>query len=244
VADVVGIQAARAVLRDDAGRARCLYLQRGRRDARFSELIALAKETAVRFQTMDATWFKRRQQDAAHQGVILDCQELEIADEGSLRERWPELPDVPLVLILDGITDPRNLGACLRSANGAHVDVVILPKRRSAPLNEAALKTAQGGAENLFIVNVTNFARTLEWLKAQGLWIIGADDTANMAWHEMDARVPVAVVVGSEGKGLRRLTKEHCDQLVAIPMLGSVSSLNVSVAAGILLFEAVRQRSL
>jgi 23S rRNA (guanosine2251-2'-O)-methyltransferase len=191
---------------------------------------------------MDPVWFKRRHKDTAHQGVVLDCQELDVADEDALREMWPTLPATPLVLVLDGITDPRNLGACLRSANGANVDVVILPKRNSAPLNEVALKTAQGGAEGQFIVNVTNLARTLRWLQEQGVWIVGAADSADVSWHEIDASVPLALVMGSEDKGLRRLTAEHCDQLVKIPMLGSVSSLNVSVATGILLFETVRQR--
>ena len=145
--------------------------------------------------------------------------------------------------MLDGITDPRNLGAILRSANAASVDAVILPKRRTAPLNEAALKTAQGGVEGLCIVHVTNLARTLRWLKERGVWVVGAADTADVDWHHVDADVPLAVVLGSEDKGLRRLTRELCDQLVRIPMGGSVSSLNVSVAAGVLLFEVVRQRS-
>jgi 23S rRNA (guanosine2251-2'-O)-methyltransferase len=219
-----------------------LYVQRGRRDARINELIGLARQAGVRYQAMDASWFARRQPDVAHQGVILDCQELALADERALRAHWASLPDAPLVLVLDGITDPRNLGACLRSANGAGVDVVIMPKRNAAPLNAAAMKTAQGGSEGLFIAAVTNLARTLDWLQAQGVWIVGAADEADAAWHTIDAAGPLALVVGSEDRGLRRLTREHCDQLVQIPMLGTVNSLNVSVAAGVLLYEVVRQR--
>lgn len=226
MADVVGIQAVRSALRDDAGRARCLYLQQGRRDARINELIVLAKQAGVRYQSMDANWFRRRQAGAAHQGAILDCQEIELADEAELAFRWPNFPQAPLILVLDGVTDPRNLGACLRSANAARVDAVVLPKRHSAPINEATMKTAQGGVEGLFIVSVTNLARTLAWLRDRGVWVIGTADTAEHSWHEIDATVPLALVLGGEEKGLRRLTREHCDQLVKIPMAGSVSSLN------------------
>ena len=150
----------------------------------------------------------------------------------------------PLLLVLDGVTDPRNLGACLRSANAAGVDAVLLPKRHSAPLNAAALKTAAGGAESLKLVEVTNLARRLAWLKDQGIWIIGAAGEGKLQWNTVDLTVGCALVVGSEDRGLRALTEKCCDQLVHIPMSGTVSSLNVSVACGVLLFEAVRQRGL
>jgi 23S rRNA (guanosine2251-2'-O)-methyltransferase len=135
------------------------------------------------------------------------------------------------------------LGACLRTANAAGVDAVILPKRNSAPLSAVALKTAQGGAEDLFIVQVTNLARCLTWLRDQGVWLLGADGEGEHVWHAMDTKVPLGLVMGSEGKGLRRLTRSLCDQLVSIPMLGRVESLNVAVATGVLLFEVVRQRN-
>ena len=240
--DVFGIQATRAVLNDNPGRARALYTQRGRRDARVNELIALAKSNGVRFQAKDPGWFRQRAGDAAHQGVLLECHELEVADEAALTERWPELGEAPLLLILDGVTDPRNLGACLRSANGAGVDAVILPKRKSAPLSAVALKTAQGGAESLLIVEVTNLARTLKMLKQRGVWVVGADGDADLLYSELNASGPTALVMGSEGKGLRRLTAELCDQRIKIPMRGTVTSLNVSVATGILLYEIQRQR--
>ncbi len=240
--DVFGIQATRAVLNDNPGRARALYTQRGRRDARVNELIALAKSHGVRFQAKDPGWFRQRAGDVAHQGVLLECHELEVADEAALTERWPALGEAPLLLILDGITDPRNLGACLRSANGAGVDVVILPKRKSAPLSAVALKTAQGGAESLLIVEVTNLARTLKALKERGVWVVGADGDADLLYSDLNASGPTALVMGSEGKGLRRLTAELCDQRIKIPMRGTVTSLNVSVATGILLYEIQRQR--
>ncbi len=146
------------------------------------------------------------------------------------------------MLALDGITDPRNLGACLRSAEAAGVQGVLLPRRRSAPLNAAALKAAAGAAEGLFLVEVANLARRLEWLRDRGVWVVGAAGEAETPWTEADLDGNCLVVVGSEGKGLRQLTARCCDQLVSIPMAGAVSSLNVSVAAGVLLFEAVRQR--
>ncbi len=242
MSDVFGIQAVRAVLNDNPGRARSLFVQRGRRDARTNELIALAKAAGVRFQAKEAGWFRQRAGEAAHQGALLECHDLELADEATLTARWDELGAAPLLLVLDGVTDPRNLGACLRSANGAGVDVVILPKRKSAPLSPVALKTAQGGAEELMIVEVTNLARTLKALKARGVWVIGADGEAELLYSELGASGPTALVMGSEGKGMRRLTRELCDQLVKIPMRGAVSSLNVSVATGVLLYEIQRQR--
>ncbi|MEC7956233.1 MAG: 23S rRNA (guanosine(2251)-2'-O)-methyltransferase RlmB [Pseudomonadota bacterium] len=241
--EVIGIQATRAVLRDNPQKGRCLYVQRGRRDARMNELISMAKDAGVRFQVVDDAWFKRRAADLKHQGVLLECHARTLADEQALKDAWPQFGEKPLILILDGITDPRNLGACLRTANAAGVNAVILPKRNSAPLSAVALKTAQGGAEDLFIVQVTNLARCLTWLRDQGVWLLGADGEGEQLWHAMDTNVPLGLVMGSEGKGLRRLTRSLCDQLVSIPMLGRVESLNVAVATGVLLFEVVRQRS-
>ncbi len=243
MSDVVGIQAVRAVLRETPELARGLYLQVGRRDARVNELIDMAKRAGVRHQSMESTWFRRRAPDTAHQGVLLECQERALAKEADLFARWDSFGAQPLILVLDGITDPRNFGACLRSASGAGVDAVIVPKRNSAPLSPVALKTAQGGAEDLFIVEVTNLARTLKALAQRGVWIVGTDGEATASYVDMDANGALALVMGSEGKGMRRLTKTLCDQLVYIPMSGSVSSLNVSVATGIMLYEIRRQQS-
>jgi 23S rRNA (guanosine2251-2'-O)-methyltransferase len=240
--EIIGIQAVRAALRDTPALARTLYLMKGRRDARYNELIGMAREAGIRYQTVEDAWFKRRDFEGAHQGVLLECHTRMLADEQALQRRWPELGPAPLVLVLDGVTDPRNFGACLRTANAARVDVVIVPKRNSAPLSAVALKTAQGGAEDLFIVQVTNLARTLSWLRDQGVWLFGADAEGNEVWQSLDSSTATALVMGSEGSGLRRLTRSLCDKLVSIPMLGKVESLNVSVAAGILLYEAVRQR--
>ena len=240
--EVIGIQAVRAALRDTPSLARNLYVIKGRRDARFNELIGMARESGVRYRVMDGAWFERRDIEGAHQGVLLECHTRQLADEKTLQQRWAELGPTPVILVLDSITDPRNLGACLRTANAAAVDVVIVPKRNSAPLSAVAMKTAQGGAEDLFIVQVTNLARTLAWLKQQGVWLFGTDANGDEVWQSLDSSSAIALVMGGEGRGLRRLTRSLCDKLVSIPMLGKVESLNVSVATGILLYEVVRQR--
>ena len=240
--EVIGIQAVRAALRDTPSLARNLYVIKGRRDARFNELIGMARESGVRYRVMDGAWFERRDIEGAHQGVLLECHTRQLADEKTLQQRWAELGPTPVILVLDSITDPRNLGACLRTANAAAVDVVIVPKRNSAPLSAVAMKTAQGGAEDLFIVQVTNLARTLAWLKEQGVWLFGTDANGDEVWQSLDSSSAIALGMGGEGRGLRRLTRSLCDKLVSIPMLGKVESLNVSVATGILLYEVVRQR--
>ena len=240
--EVIGIQAVRPALRDTPSLARNLYVIKGRRDARFNELIGMARESGVRYRVMDGAWFERRDIEGAHQGVLLECHTRQLADEKTLQQRWAELGPTPVILVLDSITDPRNLGACLRTANAAAVDVVIVPKRNSAPLSAVAMKTAQGGAEDLFIVQVTNLARTLAWLKEQGVWLFGTDANGDEVWQSLDSSSAIALVMGGEGRGLRRLTRSLCDKLVSIPMLGKVESLNVSVATGILLYEVVRQR--
>ena len=240
--DTIGIQAVRAVLQDTPDRARQLFIQQGRRDARIKEIISLAKAHGVRFQSKEGAWFKSRVTDGAHQGVVLECHELKVTSEKAFFGEWNALPDQPLLLILDGVTDPRNFGACLRTANGAGVDAVLFPKRNSAPLNSVALKTAQGGAETLRLVEVTNITRCIKALQEQGVWVVGADGDAQSNYTDLNAKGPLALVMGNEGKGLRRLTKESCDQLLSIPMLGAVESLNVSVATGVMLFEFCRQR--
>jgi 23S rRNA (guanosine2251-2'-O)-methyltransferase len=246
---VSGIHAVAALLDSEPERVRALYLQRGRRDHRLGSLVEAAKLSGIRVESVDRRWLDRRT-GTAHQGVLADCHDLALADESELegcvdaarQAADPRSRRPVLLLVLDGLSDPRNLGACLRSANAAGVDAVLLPRRRSAPLNEAALKAAAGGAEGLLLVEVANLVRRLEWLQAQGVWVVGSDAAAAAPWTAADLQGDCAIVLGNEGEGMRALTRRTCDQLVRIPMQGSVSSLNVSVAAGILLFEAVRQR--
>ncbi len=150
--------------------------------------------------------------------------------------------DMPLLLVLDGVTDPHNLGACLRTADAAGVHAVIIPKDRSATVDGVARKVAAGAAEFVPVVAVTNLARTLDGLKEQGIWVVGTDDTADQTLYAADLKRPLALILGAEGAGMRRLTRERCDFAIRIPMRGWVGSLNVSVAAGVALFEARRQR--
>jgi 23S rRNA (guanosine2251-2'-O)-methyltransferase len=241
VSQVYGLHAVAALLAADPGRVRVLYVQRGRRDRRMAELTDSAREAGIRVEIADRVWLDRRA-GGSHQGVLADCHALAPVDESLLEQRFEELPGPRLLLVLDGVTDPRNLGACLRSANAAGVQAVLLPRRRSAPLSEAALKTAAGGAEGLLLVSVTNLARRLEWLKDQGVWVIGTDGAASRIYSDVDLTRDCAIVLGGEERGMRALTARLCDELAAIPMQGTVASLNVSVAAGILLFEAGRQR--
>jgi 23S rRNA (guanosine2251-2'-O)-methyltransferase len=177
-----------------------------------------------------------------HQGVVVEAEsaaaELELADfESLVAERGRALR----VLILDGVEDPRNLGACLRTADAAGVNAVVVPRAHAAKLTPAALKAATGAAESVPLLRAPNLARLMRWLKDAGVWIVGADAEAGRSLYAAKLEPPIAVVLGGEGRGLRRLTRETCDELVAIPMAGSVASLNVSVATGVVLFELLRQ---
>ena len=240
--DVFGPHAVSAVLAGSPQRVRALYVQRGRRDKDTQRLIEAAKVAKIRVEFVDRQWLDRKV-DGNHQGIAADCHEVETASDDDLISAWDTLPSPRLLLVLDGVVDPRNLGACLRSAKAAGVQAVILPRRRSAPISPAAVKTAAGAVEGLFIVEVSNLARRLKWLQQQGVWLVGADGAAARTYDAADLSTDVAILMGSEDKGLRPLTAKHCDDLVRIPMAHGVESLNVSVACGILLFEALRQRA-
>jgi 23S rRNA (guanosine2251-2'-O)-methyltransferase len=240
---VFGIHAVEALLRRDAQRVRRLLVQSERDDARIQILLKLAADANLPVESCARQLLDRMTHDARHQGVVAQTAAAELGSEAELELRLPSLPQPNLLLALDGVMDPRNLGACLRSADAAGVGAVLLPKSRSAPLSDVARKTASGAAESLFIVAVSNLVRRLEWLKQQGLWVVGAAGDATLAWSDADLCRPTVLVLGGEGKGLRDLTRKTCDQLVSMPMSGGVSSLNVAVATGILLFEAVRQRA-
>ena len=239
---VYGIHAVEALLRGDVERVERLLVQTERDDARIAALLDLARAAKVPVEICARRQLDRLTQDGRHQGVVAETAQAELGSEAELELRLPAMRQPLLMLALDGVMDPRNLGACLRCADAAGVDAVLLPKRRSAPVSEVARKAASGAAETLFIVQVSNLVRRLEWLKQQGLWVVGAAGDAAAVWNAADLSRPTVLVLGGEGKGLRELTRKTCDQLVSIPMRGGVSSLNVSVATGILLFEAVRQR--
>ena len=239
-----GIHAVDVLLRRSPERIISLSVQSDRNDKRVQGLLSLALNQGV-----SVTRVPKTDLDAAvserHQGVIALIKPRQ--DEAGVKERdladFLNGIDCPLVLVLDGVTDPHNLGACLRSADAAGVAAVIVPKDNSAELNAVARKVASGAAEVIPLIRVTNLARTLRSLKELGIWIVGTTGSADTLVFDQDLSIPTALVMGAEGPGMRRLTTEACDFLVKLPMAGDVSSLNVSVATGICLFEAVRQRS-
>ena len=241
MSEVFGIHAVQAVLEEAPGRVRTLLVLKGRHDKRLQKLVTLARDARVRVDFVDRRRLDRLA-DGAHQGVVASCQDLEPKTERELEALWESLDSPRLLLVLDGVEDPRNLGACLRSAAAAGAQAVLLPRSRSAPLNAAALKTAAGAAERLHVVEVANLARRLDWLQARGVWVVGAAGEAEQPWTAAAMTGDLAIVLGAEQSGLRALTRKHCDDLVRIPMAAGMESLNVSVAAGVLLFEAVRQR--
>ena len=229
-----------------------IYFEPTRRDARMRQFIEKANEAGVRLIESDGIRLARLCGGHGHQGVAARVQELAVVK--SLDELLEQLEaeqalrplaqrETPLLLVLDGVTDPHNLGACLRVADGAGVHAVIAPKDHAAGINATVAKVASGAAETVPYFMVTNLARTLNELKERNIWIIGTSDVAPRTIFQADLKVPVALVLGAEGSGLRQLTAKTCDELVSIPMRGAVESLNVSVASGVCLFEAVRQRS-
>ena len=238
---IYGIHAVRELVDTDPGRIRSLKVAAGRRAPELAAIITAARNASVRVDTVDRSALNRLAGGSSHQGILAECHAIRPTSEAAFEERFATLSQ-PLLLALDHIEDPRNLGACLRSAEAAGVDAVLVPRRRSAPLSGVAAKAASGAMEHLFIVEVANLARRLEWLRERGVWVVGGDAEGDVAYTDVPFGGAIAIVVGSEGTGLRRLTRERCDFLARIPLAGKVASLNVSVAASILLFEALRQR--
>jgi 23S rRNA (guanosine2251-2'-O)-methyltransferase len=234
---VFGLHAVQALLEHTPEKIQSLFIAQDRHDQRMQKIIALAKQRKISLLPL-----KKDQYQQNHQGVVAICDAPKANIDIDLPTLFENLQEPPLLLILDGVQDPHNLGACLRTANAAGVHAVIIPKDRAAPLNTTVRKVASGAAEITPLITVTNLVRTLEYLKEQGVWLYGMAGEAKKSLYEFDFKTPIAFVLGSEGEGLRRLTREHCDELLSIPMDGEVSSLNVSVATGVCLFEAVRQR--
>ncbi|HET6655547.1 MAG TPA: 23S rRNA (guanosine(2251)-2'-O)-methyltransferase RlmB, partial [Gammaproteobacteria bacterium] len=219
-----------------------LWLLRGRGDRRLETLAVEASKQGVTLERLARDELDRLTGAAAHQGAVAEVRAAAPGNEQTLDTLLDELAKPPFLLVLDGVQDPHNLGACLRSAAAAGVHALIAPKDRAASLTPAARKVASGAAEIVPFVQVTNLARTLRSLKERGIWTVGLAGEADQPLYDFDLAGPLALVLGAEGSGLRRLTKEHCDFLGHIPMTDAVASLNVSVSAGVALFEAVRQR--
>ncbi|MCK7549226.1 23S rRNA (guanosine(2251)-2'-O)-methyltransferase RlmB [Marinobacter koreensis] len=238
---VFGWHAVEAVLKREPERLQQVWIQTGRQDKRVRSITDALDGLGVRWQVVH-----RRELDSrvsgVHQGVVAAVSESREWSESDLLAELDRSGKPAFLLVLDGVTDPHNLGACMRTADAVGVQAVVVPKDKSASLTPVARKVACGAAETVPFVRVTNLARFLRSLQDQGVWLIGAAGEASGTLYQADFKGPVALVMGAEGKGLRRLTREHCDQLINIPMLGHVDSLNVSVATGVCLYEALRQR--
>lgn len=239
---VVGWHAVLAVLKQAPERVLAIRLDGARKGPRSKQLLDAARTAGIAVEMTTGEALDREAGHANHQGVLAQCRAAAERTEGELPGFLAGLPAPALLLVLDGVQDPHNLGACLRSADAAGAQAVILPKDNATPITPVVRKVASGAAETLPVFQVTNLARALDELKEAGVWLVGAAGEAEQAMYDVDLRGPVALVLGAEGTGLRRLTREKCDHLARIPMAGTVESLNVSVATGIFLFEAVRQR--
>ncbi|MBT8140354.1 MAG: 23S rRNA (guanosine(2251)-2'-O)-methyltransferase RlmB [Gammaproteobacteria bacterium] len=245
---VYGINAVEAILEQRASSVEALYLGGKRDDKRHNNLIRAAQASNVNISRVDAQAFERllvqAGLDAAsvHQQVLARVRPAEVQDENFLKTLLKRLEVPALLLVLDGVTDPHNLGACMRSANAAGAQAVVVPRDNAVHLTAAVRKVASGAAELTPLVVVKNLARCIESLQQAGVWVMGAAGGTGQSLYQLDLTVHTALVLGAEGAGLRRLTRERCDALFEIPMAGEVESLNVSVAAGVSLFEALRQR--
>lgn len=238
---IYGIHAVQTMLKSSPQRVTELHVQQGRKDDRLQKIHNLAEQHGIALQLTSVKRLDAKA-EGRHQGVMALCRPGETYDESFLMQLAEKHGASSLFLMLDGVTDPHNLGACLRSADGAGVHAVIVPKDNSVGLTPVVQKVACGAAETVPLITVTNLTRTLDKLQQQGAWVVGTDGEADQTIYDLDLTGPTVIVMGSEGDGMRQLTRKQCDFLAKLPMSGTVESLNVSVATGICLFEAVRQR--
>ena len=242
-AKIFGLHSAQAALAYSPEKIAKIWIDGQRSDQRLLKIIEELAELKIVPEKTDRKKLDRLAEGNNHQGIVLEVQLPSELPESELKDAVLSLDKRALFLVLDNVQDPHNLGACLRTADATGVQGVIITKDNAAGITPTVRKVASGAAETMPVYQVTNLARTLRWLKEQGIWIAGAAGEAQQTVYEADFTVPLAIVVGAEGSGLRRLTKEQCDFLIKLPMSGKVESLNLSVAAGVLLYEAVRQRS-
>ncbi|MBW8311537.1 MAG: 23S rRNA (guanosine(2251)-2'-O)-methyltransferase RlmB [Rhizobium sp.] len=239
---VAGINAVASALEHDLEHVREVLLEAGAKNPRITEIEETARRRDVPVRRIPLQSLEGIAGGLRHQGAIARYEAAKPTDEKELPRLVEEAGGKALVLVLDGVQDPHNLGACLRTAAAAGVTAVVIPKDKAAPINATVRKTSAGAADRIPVVSVTNLARTLRALQELGVWIYGLEGEATTPIHAIDLTGNIALVMGGEGEGMRRLTREHCDGLVKIPMPGEMESLNVSVATGVALFEAVRQR--
>ncbi|MHB1221832.1 MAG: 23S rRNA (guanosine(2251)-2'-O)-methyltransferase RlmB [Gammaproteobacteria bacterium] len=239
---IFGLHAVEALLKNQPDRILRLAVFTDRQDKKIEAILRTARTQNIAVGQASKQELDKMTESANHQGIVAFCKKARAYSEADLNELLGNLNVPPFVLVLDGVTDPHNLGACLRSADAAGVHAVIIPKDRAAGITPVVSKVASGAAETIPLVQVTNLARALEILKEMGIWVYGAAGEATASVYSTKLTGAIAIVMGAEGEGLRRLTRDTCDVLLKIPMQGTVSSLNVSVATGVLLFEVVRQR--
>lgn len=241
---VCGYHAVVSCLSNHPKSIQLIMLDTNRKDKRIDQIQDLARQFEIKIQRVDkARLDEASGEDLRHQGVIARVAVSPVYSEKNLKVFLTNLSDTPLLLVLDGVQDPHNFGACLRSAAAAGVQGVIIKNNNAVAITPVVRRVACGGAEIMPVFRVSNLSRSLKLLKEHGVWLIGASGEADTEVFDTDLTTPLAIVLGAEGKGLKRLTREHCDLFVNIPMLNSIGSLNVSVAAGICLFEVVRQRT-
>jgi len=237
-----GLHAVESLIRHKADTVLELFLMTSRKDKALVAIQEMAQAQGIAIQYTDRNRLDRMVDGAPHQGVVARVRQLQVGDESELLALLQKTPATPFVLFLDGIQDPHNLGACIRSAEAAGAHAVVFPRDKSASLTAVARKAAAGAADRLPLFQVANLARTIEAAKQAGLWMVGAAGESDKTIYEIDLNGPLGLVLGAEGGGLRQLVRKLCDHLAAIPMAEPAESLNVSVAAGVFLFEAVRQR--
>jgi len=238
-----GLHAMQAVIENEPERLIEIWVLKGRDDERLINIVNQARRFGVSVQFCNRKVLDDKVKGEQHQGIVARAKPAKTLDESDL-DRLLDTTPVPLLLVLDGVTDPHNIGACLRTADAAGAHALIVPKDKSGGLTGTARKVACGAAEVVPFIQVTNLSRTLKQLQDKGVWVIGTAGEAEQLIYDCKLSGPMALVMGAEGKGMRRLTRETCDELVKLPMAGRVSSLNVSVATGVCLYEIVRQRGL
>lgn len=237
---IVGRNAVREALRSGRTIQR-LFITNDKVQGSLQEIIGLAKDKGIELRRVDDKQLSKYADGVVHQGVVALAAPVKFADLGEVLQNWSS-DKAPLLILLDGIEDPHNMGAIIRTAECCGATAVLIPKRHTAPINATVAKTSAGALESIPLVQVGNVAQTIEELKKQGFWVLGAHMEGQQTLYQADLTSPLVLVIGNEGKGLSRLTKERCDFLVTIPMYGHINSLNASVAAAILMYEAVRQR--
>ncbi len=237
---IYGIHAIQAVCDKQPERILEIMVSKGRNDERLNSIVNIARKFRISVQFVHRKTLDDKTHGEKHQGIVAMCKPLKALDEHDL-DKILEEHEKPLFLVLDGVTDPHNLGACLRNCDAVGAQAIIVPKDKSAQLTATVRKVAVGAAETVPLIQVTNLARTLKIMQEKGVWVVGTAGEADILIYDYEFSGPIALVMGAEGSGMRRLTRETCDELVKLPMAGSVSSLNVSVASGICLFEIMRQ---